>query len=86
MKLVRLSERVITYQEGSYGKVYHARSKNTGNAYALKIMDKGLIESEKAEEQTLTEISIMERLKHPNILTLLTYFEDQKYIYLVLES
>lgn len=48
-------------------------------------MDKLLIEAEKAEEQCLTEINLMEKFDHPNVLGLLSYFEDEKFIYLVLE-
>ena len=65
--------------------MFYAQSKATGQHYALKIMEKSLISAEKAEEQCITEILLMDRLKHPNVLPLLTYFEDEKFIYLVLE-
>lgn len=71
--------------KGSFGKVYFARSKQSGTSYALKIMEKMSIEAEKAEEQCIIEINLMERLHHPNVLGLQGYFEDAKFIYLVVE-
>lgn len=48
-------------------------------------MEKSLIEAERAEDQCLTEIALMEKLQHPHVLGLLASFEDAKFIYLVLE-
>ncbi|CAF1567423.1 unnamed protein product, partial [Didymodactylos carnosus] len=68
---------------------------------AIRIYDKlevacKMIDRLKIQQQTTTqhrlmhkrlknEIEIHSRLKHPNIVDLFNYFEDQKYVYLILE-
>lgn len=70
---------------GSYGRVLKGMLKQNGQLYAIKIVDKEVLERCGLQEQLLNEIEIMEALKHPNIITLLGYFEDAKNIYLVME-
>nr|CAD7264589.1 unnamed protein product [Timema shepardi] len=70
---------------GKFGRVYFAREKTTKYVVALKTLFKSEIVKGKVEIQVLREIEIQTHLDHPNILKLLTYFYDEKKIYLVLE-
>lgn len=59
--------------------------KLTGEAVALKNVDKASMESLGLEEQLINEINILHRLQHENVLRLLGCFEDFKTVYLVME-
>ncbi|XP_061728170.1 aurora kinase B-like [Cydia pomonella] len=70
---------------GKFGHVHIAREKKTGFLVAIKTMFKSQIIKSKCEKQILREIEIQTHLKHPNILRLLTWFHDERRIYLVVE-
>lgn len=70
---------------GKFGRVYLAREKNTQYMVALKMMFKSELVKDHMEHQVRREIEIQTHLNHPNILKMLTYFWDEKKIYLVLE-
>ncbi|KAK0181939.1 hypothetical protein PV327_000117 [Microctonus hyperodae] len=70
---------------GKFGRVYLAREKRTHYMVALKTLYKTELIHGRVEKQALREIEIQSHLRHPNILQLLTYFHDEKKIYLVLE-
>lgn len=71
--------------QGAYGKVVSIQSKNSGKKYALKVVAKKLIENLRMVDQLKNEVNIMRKLNHPNIVTLVTHFEDIKNIYFVME-
>lgn len=56
--------------------------KNTNVQRAIKIIDKSKVSN---VERFKLEVEIMMRLDHPSILRLYDYFEDKKFVYLVLE-
>lgn len=60
-------EKSGTLGEGTYGVVYKARDKNTGEVVALKRI-RLEIEDEGIPSTTLREISVLRQLKHPNIV------------------
>jgi len=68
--------------EGSYGSVQKCQVKDTGHWRAVKTVNKALV---KNEEQFKEEMAIMKLLDHPNIVRLYETFEDQRFVYLVLE-
>ncbi|CAG9793267.1 unnamed protein product [Diatraea saccharalis] len=70
---------------GKFGHVHVAREKKTGYLVAIKALFKSQISKSKCERQVLREIEIQSHLKHPNILRLLTWFHDERRIYLVVE-
>lgn len=70
---------------GKFGRVYLAREKSTHYMVALKTLFKTELVKSRVEKQALREIEIQSHLQHPHILQLLTYFHDEKRIYLVLE-
>lgn len=71
--------------KGSFGKVCKVIHRLSGNEYAIKFITKKQIEQLKMTDQLKTEIEIMQALEHPNVVELVTYFEDQDFIYLVME-
>ncbi|XP_077257729.1 aurora kinase B [Temnothorax americanus] len=70
---------------GKFGRVYLAREKTTRYMVALKTLYKVELVKGRVEKQVMREIEIQSHLRHPHILQLLTYFYDNKRIYLVLE-
>lgn len=70
---------------GKFGRVYLAREKNTHYMVAIKLLIKSELLKHGMQHQVIREIEIQTRLSHPHILPLLTYFTDEKRIYLVLE-
>ncbi|ETW00903.1 CAMK/CAMK1 protein kinase [Aphanomyces invadans] len=71
-----------TLGEGSYAIVKKARNKETGESYAVKVFKKeGL--SEQDERDIQTEVAILGRLNHPNVLNLVDFFSEPKYYYIV---
>jgi fused-like protein len=70
--------------EGSFGRVYKARRKFTGQFVALKFM--GKTGKTPAELEALrNEIHILRELDHPNIIQMLDCFETPKDVVLVTE-
>ncbi|XKL62885.1 hypothetical protein PGB90_002718 [Kerria lacca] len=70
---------------GKFGRVYLAREKNTHYMVAIKLLIKSELLKHGMQHQVIREIEIQTHLSHPHILPLLTYFQDDKRIYLVLE-
>lgn len=68
--------------KGSYGIVQLGKLKGTNVQRAIKIIDKSKVSN---VERFKLEVEIMMKLDHPSILRLYDYFEDKKYVYLVLE-
>ena len=69
--------------KGSYGRVNLGKLIGPNSLQrAIKIIEKSKVKSVKRFK---LEVEIMMRLDHPNILRLIDYFEDKKYVYLVLE-
>jgi len=68
--------------EGSYGSVQKGQVKDTGHWRAIKAVNKSLV---KNSEQFREEMAIMKLLDHPNIVRLYETFEDQRFVYLVME-
>ena len=71
--------------EGSFGKVYKVQHLPTGDLYAVKVVSKDRLRNSTMLQQIKNEIEIMQSIDHPNIVKLITYFENDANIYLVLE-
>jgi len=71
--------------EGQFGKVKEAVDLETGIRYAVKIIKKSAIKSQKDIETVKKEVQFMKILKHNNILQLYDTLEDKEKLYLVLE-
>lgn len=71
--------------KGSFGKVYEVRKRDTGEIFAMKEMNKEVIERENLLEHTFAEKSILQKLKHPFIVQLHYAFQTRDRLYLVLD-
>uniref|UniRef100_A0ABI7XFQ6 Serine/threonine-protein kinase PLK4 n=1 Tax=Felis catus TaxID=9685 RepID=A0ABI7XFQ6_FELCA len=71
--------------KGSFAGVYRAESVHTGLEVAIKMIDKKAMYKAGMVQRVQNEVKIHCQLKHPSILELYNYFEDNNYVYLVLE-
>ncbi|CAN0377364.1 unnamed protein product [Lampetra planeri] len=71
--------------KGSFACVYRARSCHTGIEVAIKMIDKQAMRRAGMVDRVRAEVEIHSQLKHPAILEMYGCFEDDNYVYLVLE-
>ncbi|XP_022086412.1 serine/threonine-protein kinase PLK4-like isoform X2 [Acanthaster planci] len=71
--------------KGGFACVYSAKATNTGQEVAIKMIDKKMMQAAGMVGRVRNEVEIQCQLKHPSILELYSYFEDNNYVYLVLE-
>ncbi|XP_073020009.1 3-phosphoinositide-dependent protein kinase 2-like isoform X1 [Primulina eburnea] len=74
------------YGVGSYSKVVRAKKKDTGNVYALKIMDKKFITKENKTAYVKLERIVLDQLDHPGVVRLFFTFQDTFSLYMAFES
>ncbi|RHY35008.1 hypothetical protein DYB32_000490 [Aphanomyces invadans] len=67
---------------GSVSMVYACRHKSTLREYAVKVINKQLCIKKKSLRD---EISVLMRVKHPNIISLEAVYESDQELYLVME-
>ncbi|KAH6600016.1 hypothetical protein BASA50_002603 [Batrachochytrium salamandrivorans] len=73
---------------GGFGVVHRAISKFKGSLgleVAIKMIDKALMKAANMTRRVANEVEIHWQLHHPSILELYNYFEDAKYVYLIME-
>ncbi|XP_043707440.1 CBL-interacting serine/threonine-protein kinase 4-like isoform X2 [Telopea speciosissima] len=70
---------------GNFAKVYIARSLADGSDLAVKVMDKTKILNATMEPRVISEISVMRRLRHPNIIRIHEVMATKSKIYLAME-
>ena len=73
-----------TLGKGKYGHVKLGIHKESGRQVAIKIINKTYVEGTDLE-QIKSEIDILKIAKHPNIIKLYDVFENEKYIYIIME-
>ncbi len=61
------------------------KHKKSGTIYAIKAMNKNKLKKSEMVTQIKTEIKIMYALNHENIIKLYNHFEDDNYVYLIIE-
>jgi 5'-AMP-activated protein kinase catalytic alpha subunit len=71
--------------QGTFAKVYYARSLENGQAVAIKMINKNKVMKVGLVEQIKREISVMRLVKHPNVLQLFEVMATKSRIYFVLE-
>ena len=72
--------------EGSFAKVYSAKKDTdpSGKVYALKVIEKkAFIVKPKLKELFETELNVLSKLNHPNILKLYEYLESGNHLFIV---
>lgn len=59
-----------TLGEGNFGKVKQARHRGSGGQFAVKILERARVLSQRADEQICREIATLKLLAHPNVVRL----------------
>lgn len=70
---------------GTFAKVYHARNVQTNESVAIKVIDKEKILKVGLMAQIKREISILRRVRHPNIVQLFEVMATKSKIFFVME-
>lgn len=78
-------ELLDTLGTGSFGRVRFARHKSSGNYHAIKILKKGEILRLKQVDHIISERNILLDVHHPFIVRLFGTFQDERYIYFIME-
>ena len=73
-----------TLGKGKFGQVKLGIHKESGKQVAIKIINKKHLEVTDLE-QIKSEIDILKIAKHPNIIKLYDVYENEKYIYIIME-
>jgi calcium-dependent protein kinase len=68
---------------GSFGHVIRVQNINTGNIYACKKLNKRQIAN---KQRFKTEIDLLRATDHPNIIRLYDIYEDNIFLYLIMEE
>eukprot|EP01156_Anaeramoeba_ignava_P006077 Anaeramoba_ignava/a347683_55.p1 GENE.a347683_55~~a347683_55.p1 ORF type:complete len:2217 (+),score=613.13 a347683_55:83-6733(+) len=77
---------IKTIGKGSFGKVKLAIHKLTNIQVAIKIISKALMSTKKNSQKRLQmELQILQKIRHPNIISLFEILENDHFVYLVLE-
>lgn len=71
--------------EGSFGKVKEAMHVATQEKIAVKVIEKEKVVTEDDDTRVRREISIMRKIRHPNIVQLYEVIETEKYHFMVME-
>ena len=72
--------------EGGFGKVHAVQKYTTGTLYAMKVSGKLQVLKRKRLENVLCEVDMLKLCSgHPFVMNLLYGFDDDVYIYLVLD-
>ncbi|KMT05442.1 hypothetical protein BVRB_7g175690 [Beta vulgaris subsp. vulgaris] len=71
--------------QGTFAKVYYARSLETGQSVAIKVIDKEKVLRVGLMDQIKREISVMGMVRHPNIVHLYEVMATKTKIYFVME-
>lgn len=74
-----------TIGTGAFARVKLARHKVTGEVVALKIMSKAVVLNRNQLKHVLTERRVLSQLRHPFIVQYKDGFQDQYFLYIVLE-
>lgn len=71
--------------KGAFSVVRLGVNKTTGEKVAIKIIDKTQASAEADEKRLKTEVEILKKVRHPNIVCLKDLYETPQNLYLVME-
>ncbi|CAG8599930.1 10152_t:CDS:10, partial [Funneliformis mosseae] len=70
--------------EGGFGRCFEVETIE-GKVLAVKVVDKTSLRNPKNKDKLLSEIAIHKKLDHPHIVKFYDCFEDQSFVYLLME-
>mmetsp|Transcript_4496 Transcript_4496/g.6639 ORF Transcript_4496/g.6639 Transcript_4496/m.6639 type:complete len:822 (-) Transcript_4496:243-2708(-) len=70
---------------GTFGKVWLVSHKRTGVPYALKMLSKREIIGHHQVEGVIREKNIMSSIDHPFVVNLVSTFQDERHLYMLIE-
>ena len=80
----KIEERQVVLGSGAFGKVFLSQSQKDPNFYvAIKVLDKDKMQCD--IDLLASEVAVLNKLDHPNIVKYYETYNDYKYIYLVME-
>ncbi|XP_009786194.1 CBL-interacting serine/threonine-protein kinase 5-like [Nicotiana tabacum] len=71
--------------KGTFAKVYYGKELSTGESVAIKVIKKDQVQKEGMMEQITREISVMRRVRHPNIVELKEVMATKSKIFFIME-
>ena len=74
-----------TLGTGSFGRVHLAQSKHNHRYYAVKVLKKAQVVKMKQVEHTNDERKMLQRCRHPFLVTLWGTWQDSKNLYMVMD-
>lgn len=74
-----------TLGTGSFGRVHLVQSKHNQRFYAVKVLKKAQVVKMKQVEHTNDERRMLQKVKHPFLITLWGTFQDSKNLYMVMD-
>lgn len=74
-----------TLGTGSFGRVHLVQSKHNQRYYAVKVLKKAQVVKMKQVEHTNDERRMLQKVKHPFLVTLWGTFQDSKNLYMVMD-
>ncbi|OKL62145.1 cAMP-dependent protein kinase type 2 [Talaromyces atroroseus] len=74
-----------TLGTGSFGRVHLVQSRHNHRFYAIKVLKKAQVVKMKQVEHTNDERRMLQRVKHPFLITLWGTFQDSKNLYMVMD-
>ncbi|MBX3423989.1 MAG: serine/threonine protein kinase [Pirellulaceae bacterium] len=70
---------------GGMGAVYHGLHSRSGEQVAIKVIASGIANQPRFRRRFAAEIDALKRLRHPNIVSLIGYGEEQGLLFYVME-
>lgn len=74
-----------TLGTGSFGRVHLVQSRHNQRYYAVKVLKKNQVFKMKQVEHTNDERRMLQKVKHPFLITLWGTFQDSKNLYMVMD-
>ena len=74
-----------TLGTGSFGRVHLVQSKHNQRFYAIKVLKKAQVVKMKQVEHTNDERRMLQKVRHPFLVTLWGTFQDSKNLYMVMD-
>lgn len=75
-----------TLGSGTFGEVKLVTHRQSGQEFAVKIFRKASAQGQASAEKLISEIEILKKIDHPNIIRIFEYFDDDKRLYVIMEK